>query len=86
MFDLKNEKDNIEVLMFGGFSNPYGKVLNDLWSFKNLEGLSAKTNKHEVHGCDNLLVQTKGPAPFIDRYAVKVIDSKALFFGGESNS
>lgn len=60
--------------------------MNDLWSFKNLEGLSAKSNKHEVHGCDHNLVQTKGLAPFIHGYAVKVIDSKILFFGGESKS
>lgn len=75
-----------EIFTFGGFSKPYDTLMNDLWSFKNLENLSAKTNKHEVHGCESKQIQTKGQSPYIYGYEIKVIDSKALFFGGESKS
>lgn len=70
--------------MFGGFAKPYDTFLNDLWSFRNLEALSTKTNKHEVHGCFSRIIHTKGQAPEIYGYTVKVIDNKGMFFGGEN--
>lgn len=40
-----------ELFIFGGFAKPYANFLDDLWSIRNIDHLSIKTNKHEVHGC-----------------------------------